>query len=74
MDEKEYKELATLAKRSGLSIGEWVRRAIRAAVSEISASSPATKLKVIDQAMKHSFPSGDIEQILSEIEKGYLED
>jgi hypothetical protein len=32
------------------------------------------KLKVIRAAVRHKFPSGEIQQMLAEIERGYLAD
>jgi hypothetical protein len=30
------------------------------------------KLKAVRQAVQHAFPSGEIEQMLEEVERGYL--
>jgi hypothetical protein len=32
---------------------------------------PETKLKAVRQAAKHAFPTADIDQMLTEIERGY---
>jgi hypothetical protein len=32
------------------------------------------KLKAIRAAVRHQFPAGDIQQMLAEIERGYLQD
>ena len=35
-------------------------------------SDPQVKLKAIREAVQHSFPTADIDQMLAEIEQGYL--
>ncbi len=69
---KEYKTFQQLAREMGLSLGEWVRQALRFQAAGVSSKNAAGKLKNIRQASQYSFPTGDIDQMLSEIEKGYL--
>jgi len=69
-DPKEYKELAMAAKKSGLSIGEWVRQVVRASIRSQSVRPGDAKMKAIRALSQHRFPSGEINQILDQIEKG----
>lgn len=72
MPEAEMKEIRRLAQRERIPVGEWVRRALRAARMREPVIDPQAKLKAIREAAKHSFPTADIDQMLAEIEQGYL--
>ena len=69
--EDEMSDIQLLARRERLTVGEWVRRTLREARARQSVSDPETKLKAIRRAAECSFPTGDIDQMLSEIERGY---
>lgn len=73
MEPKEYKQFQRLAEAKGLSLGEWVRQILRRFAQSTSTKDPQTKINQIRKASQLSYPSGAIEQILAEIEKGYLE-
>jgi hypothetical protein len=64
-------EIQRFAKGEGLTVGEWVRRALRDARAVRPATDPETKLNAVRRGAKYSFPTTDIEQMLSEIERGY---
>jgi hypothetical protein len=72
LPEEEMTEIQRLAQAEKLAVGEWVRRALREARSSRPARGPETKLKAIRHAASYSFPTADVEQMLSEIERGYL--
>lgn len=72
LDPKEYKFFQKMAEQEGLSLGEWVRKALRKTQEQFSIQSPSQKLKALRKAVQHNYPSADIEQMLSEIEQGYL--
>jgi hypothetical protein len=69
--EREMAEIQKLADREQLTVGEWVRRALREARSRRSSANPQSKLKSVRLAAEHSFPTADIGQMLAEIERGY---
>lgn len=71
MPDQEMKEVQRLARRERLTVGEWVRRAMREALKQEPADDPETKLKAIRRAVEFSFPTAGMEQLLSEIERGY---
>ncbi len=60
-----------LARRERLTVGEWVRRALRDARETLPAADAPSKLKTVRRAAGHAFPSGDIGRMLDEIERGY---
>jgi len=49
----------------------WVRRALRAAKSEEPCANPHRKLRVLQAATAHSFPTADIEELLDQTEQGH---
>jgi DNA-binding transcriptional MerR regulator len=73
LDDRELGEIRRAARRSGLTVSEWVRQAMRQARRTSTDRDPARKLAVIRAASKHSFPTADIDRMLAEIEAGYRE-
>jgi hypothetical protein len=71
LPDQEIAEIQELADRERLSVGEWVRRALREERSRRSSAAPQSKLKSVRQAVEYSFPTADVEQMLAEIERGY---
>jgi len=64
-------DIRRLAKREHLTLGEWVRRALREARTSRPAIEPEAKLKAVRRAAAYSFPTADVGQMLDEIERGY---
>lgn len=73
LSDQDYRAIQRQAKKTKLSVGAWVRQVLQKAQEETSARSASEKLRRIEACSAYSFPVGDIEQILSEIESGYLE-
>jgi Arc/MetJ-type ribon-helix-helix transcriptional regulator len=71
LPEPELDEIRKLAEQEHLSVGEWVRRALREARAQRSTRKPESKLKALRSAAQHEFPTSDIDQMLAEIERGY---
>lgn len=67
----EMSDIKRLAKRERLTVGEWVRRALRDARASRPVIDPETKLNAVRRGAQYSFPSADLDQMLSEIERGY---
>jgi hypothetical protein len=74
LDDREMKEIRTLARRKRMTVAAWVRGALRAAKTEEPAASPDRKLRALAAATAHSFPTADIDEMLAQIERGYLEE
>jgi hypothetical protein len=72
LDEKEWRETRRAARATRMTVAEWVRQALRAARAAAPGSDATRKLDVIRAAARESFPTADIDQMLSEIERGYL--
>jgi len=71
LDDAEYRRIQRIAKRRRMTLAEWVRQALRAASREEPEGDPGKKLAVVREAATHAYPSGDIGQMLEEIEAGY---
>jgi hypothetical protein len=71
VDEPEWEELREAAGRDGVTVSEWVRRALRAARRTGPEGDLGSKLAAIRTAAGHRYPSADIDQMLAEIESGF---
>ena len=69
LDEEEFLEIRGAARRQRMTVAEWVRQALRRARNDQSGTAEA-KLRAIIEASRHSYPTGDIETMLAEIEAG----
>jgi hypothetical protein len=69
--DREMADIQRLAKRERVTVGEWVRRVLREARAGRPTVEPEAKLKAVRRAVEYSFPSADVKQMLSEIERGY---
>ena len=69
LDEVEYLEIRRAAERERMSIAEWVRQSLRSA-RRGEAERVSTKLRALADALAHDFPTGDIEELLGDIEAG----
>jgi hypothetical protein len=68
---EEMESINRQAKNENLTVGEYVRRALREVESRRPTKSPAAKLTAIREADKCSFPTADIEEMNREIARGY---
>jgi hypothetical protein len=73
LEESELRELQRVAKARQLTMAEWVRQTLRAARRREPAGHAGRKLDAIRAAARHAFPTGEIEDIVREIERGYLD-
>ncbi|MGH2728175.1 MAG: antitoxin [Actinomycetota bacterium] len=69
LDDREMKAIRDAARRQGMTVSAWVRRALSAALR--ASRDPASKLGAVRAAARHDFPTAHIEQMLAEIERGY---
>jgi predicted 2-oxoglutarate/Fe(II)-dependent dioxygenase YbiX len=72
LDERELREIQRAARSQRMTVAEWVRQALRAARRREPATRTDKKIEAIRAAARHSFPTTDIDQMLAEIESGYL--
>ncbi|MDA1304327.1 MAG: antitoxin [Nitrospirae bacterium] len=71
LDDKEMREIQRTAQRQQMTVAEWVRQALRGARRQVPVTDTKKKLGVVRAAAQHAFPTGDIDQMLHEIDQGY---
>jgi hypothetical protein len=73
LDETELRTIQRLARRDKLTTAEWVRRRLREGAAN-SRGDTASKLAAVHAAYRQTSntPEPDIDQMLDEIEQGYL--
>lgn len=72
MDDDELRSIQRLARGERVTTAEWVRQRLREARERHARPDVTTKLAAIQAAYRHDGPTGDIQQMLAEIERGYL--
>jgi hypothetical protein len=71
IEDAEFRRMQAAAKARGLTLAEWVRGHLREAARATPTGSAQRKLDAVRAAAQHAYPSGDIDQMLEEIERGY---
>ena len=76
LDDAELRTIQRLARRDKLTTAEWVRRRLREGAVAGSRPDTASRLAAIHAAYRHASaaPAPDIDEMLDEIERGYLPD
>jgi len=74
LDESELREIKRIARRQRMSVAEWVRQILRGARRREPVIDSDRKLQVVRSAARHSYPTADLDQMLAEIEQGYLQE
>jgi hypothetical protein len=69
LDDSELREIQQIAQDRQMTTEQWVREVLSEARRR--ESRVEDKLEAVRKAVRHSFPTADIEQMLSEIEQGY---
>ena len=64
-------QIEQFARRERLTVGAWVRRALREVYERKPVNDTENKLKAIHRAAQYSFPTADPKEMLREIEQGY---
>jgi hypothetical protein len=54
-----------------MSLAEWVRQALDVARRREPKNNVSEKLQTVRMAVRHEFPTGNIDEMLAEIESGY---
>ena len=67
IEDSDFCQIRRAAHLRGLSVAEWVRRAVRGALDQERERTVEAKLEAVRRAAKYSFPSGDIKQMLDEM-------
>jgi predicted 2-oxoglutarate/Fe(II)-dependent dioxygenase YbiX len=72
LEDSELREIQRIARAQKMSVAEWVRQVLRAARRREPLKDADRKLGVVRAATRHAFPTGDIDRMLAEIERGYI--
>jgi hypothetical protein len=70
IEDSDFCEIGRAARLRGLSVTAWVRQAVRAELERERERAVEAKLEVVRRAAEHSGPTGDIQQMLAEIDLG----
>jgi len=73
LDDEELAEIQATARRSRQTTSGWVREALRAARQAPQPADIERKLAAIRAAAQHQAPTADIDEMLAQIERGYLD-
>ncbi len=65
------RDLRRVARARKMTVAEWVRQALRAARRQEPEGDAGAKLAAIRSAARHGFPTADVDEMLSDIERGY---
>lgn len=71
LDDEELAEFQRLARRRRMTTADWVRTSLRAAREAEGGADVGQKLAAIRRAVRHEFPTGEVDEVLAEIERGY---
>ncbi len=72
LPDPEYREIQKIARSRRISVAQWVRQALHEAKGDEPLGEVNHKLAALRAAAKFEFPPAEAEQILAEIEQGYL--
>jgi hypothetical protein len=73
LKDPEYREIQRVARSRNMSVAEWVRQALSQVRRSEPSGSVGKKLEAIRTAARLEYPTGDIDRMLAEIERGYSE-
>lgn len=73
LEERELADIRRAARRQRVSVSEWVRSTLRQAHIDEAGPTSAEKRRAVREATKYSFPTGSIDEMLADIERGYAE-
>lgn len=73
LDDEELVDIQAVARAQHLTVVARVRQALRVARREQPVYDVATKIQVVREAVRHSYPAGEVEDMLHEILRGSTE-
>lgn len=72
LEDAEMREIAAAARSRKMTVSAWVRAVLREARSRHPRVAAERKIQVVRAAVRHEFPTADMDKMLAEIESGYL--
>jgi len=74
LDDAEMREIQWAARQQRLTVAAWVRQVLRAARRRLPKTEADRKLAGVRAAVQHAFPTADLDRMIAEIERGYLDE
>ncbi len=71
LQDPDYRDIQRAARSRRMSLAEWLRQALALARQREPGGGAGKKLEVIRAAARWDFPTGDIDRMLADIERGY---
>ena len=72
LDEAEWRDLRRAARARRMTVAAWVRESLRAARRREPLGDVQEKVAAVRRAARHAFPTAGIDDMLDDIERGYL--
>lgn len=72
VDDAELDEIQETARQQQMTTAEWVRQVLRAARRSRAGGDAKKKLAAVRAGAKNRFPTGSVDEMLAQIERGYL--
>ena len=72
-DDDELAAIRRLAKRERKTTAAWVREALRAARTAATYPEAEPKLRAVRDAASYAYPTGDVGEVLADIERAYAD-
>ena len=72
-DDDELADIQRLARQRRQTTAAWVRDVLRAARREAAYPDPEPKLRAVRDALSYAYPSGEIDDVLADIERGFAD-
>jgi hypothetical protein len=71
LQDTEYRDVQRAARAQNLTVAAWVRQALSTARRREPVGDVARKFDVVRDAVRHAFPTAEIDEMNEEIERGY---
>ncbi|HRC84821.1 MAG TPA: antitoxin [Thermoanaerobaculia bacterium] len=72
LEETELEEIREAARAERRAVGDWARDVLLGAKGRRLSLPVQDKLQALREAARHQFPTANLDQMLAEIERGYL--
>jgi hypothetical protein len=72
-EDDELAEIQRAARRERKTTATWVRDALRAARASATYPEAEPKLRAVREAVSYAYPTGDLGELLADIERGYID-
>jgi hypothetical protein len=71
LQDTEYRDVQRAARAQNVTVAAWVRQALATARRREPLDDTGRKFEVVRDAVRHAFPTADIDAMNADIERGY---